>query len=286
MDELVPATVAEPPAEARDAWTKYRGYLGKLHTLVDRRAFWAREEREVVGYQGLRRGEISARRAYWRLLRRGVDPVAALREALGLLAGPIPELHSQEQFDAIWTDRQVRVIAATWAASPLTMRCAAPPVTSAISMLEDTAAEAAATLIQTHRRTDVKDSDRRQAARDHLLLVGAKVDPSAPRPEPCPIEITGKETIEELEILLMRAPFLIKDTNQARLIQEGILNKLAAEAPKKWGKRLTVENTGSIGLGAILLQMDERREAAIAEHQAKQAAIETTAKPLLSEDDE
>ncbi len=286
MDELAPAAAPAAPVDRRDAWTKFRSYLGTIRTLVDRRAFWAREEREIVGYQGLRRGEISARRTFWRLLRRGVDPVAALREALGLNVGPIPELHTLEQFDEIWTDREVRTIAARWAASARTQRCAAPPVTGAISMLEDTAPEMAAVLITTARNPAVKDADRRQAARDALILAGVKVDPSKPTFTPNPIVITGKETVEELEILLIRVPQEFKDTNQARLITEAILNTLAAKDPKKWGKRLTVENTGSIGLGAILVQMDERREAAIAEHRAKQGAIETTAKPLLSESDE
>lgn len=283
MSEL--PVVSPATADQRDSFDRYRSYLGKLRTLVDRRAFWVSADRELVAYENLRKGERRARRTFWRLLQRGMKPVDALWEAAGLCDGPIPELHkTEDEFRAVWTESAIHEAAERWKLSRLTQRCAAAPVRTAVTKLEEAGPDFADTLIEIARNKQAKDSDRRAASRDGLLLLGVKLqEPSAP--EASPFLLTGNETTKELEILLLRVAQKEPDTNRARLMTETIHRLLEAKDPQKWGKKLTVESNGGAGLAAILLEMDARRDAALADHKAKAAAIPTTAQAMLTEAD-
>lgn len=277
MAELpVPAELDAPPRT--DEHSRYRTFLGKKHTLQDRRRFWAAPERELVAYDEMRKGEQRARRRFWRLVQRGMDPVEALQESIGLIDGPIPEFQTKKQFNAYWTPERLKETADRWKTSRLTQRCAAAPVTTAITMLEDAAPEMAAVLIQTARDPKSKPNDKRQSARDALVLAGAKIDRSVPEKASSPIVLTGNETPEQLEAMLLRVAQAEPDPNRARLMSETIRALLKVKMPEKWGDKLEVKNTGVIGLAGILVDMDARRDAAIADRE-KSLAIETTAVP-------
>lgn len=272
MSELPVAPEAAPVVAElhRDAWTRYRTKLGK--TLLDRRRFWADPKRELVGFNELRGGEITSRRRFWRLFRkRGVPPHLAVWEALGLSDGPIPELEDQEAFRAYWTDAVLQEIAARWSTSRLTQQCAAEPVKTAIGKMEDAGPDFADTIITTARDPNAKDSDRIKAAKIGLEVLGIKIDPKARPPEVSPFLLTGNESPEQLEQMLLQIAQKEPDANRARLLSENIIRILEAKMPDVWGKRLRVENSGHVGLGMILAEMDAKRATAITAEPVREA---------------
>lgn len=106
-----------------DRWEKYRRRLGAAWkgqpgTLCDRRDWWASEEREqLVPWQDRSRAEKRARARFARLVKE-LAPHVAAAEALGVHDGPIPELHTREEFARRWSRERLESIAARWSAKP------------------------------------------------------------------------------------------------------------------------------------------------------------------------
>lgn len=176
---------------------KYLARVGKKKTLFDRRRLWASADRELVLWErpdgddstpSLSGGERAARRRFADLVTGGpktppVDPVTALRHALDLTGGNIPEYETREQFDAYWTDARLIEIANRWRESRFFRHLARAQVQAAHSKLGAAAEAAANTLVEIALNEKASTNARVKAAATILgsvgIIAGSKIEDSS-----------------------------------------------------------------------------------------------------------
>ena len=120
-DHLAPLTHIDPLDRYRN-YARVGGVVDRTKPPKDRRVDWAAEQRPLICDHEMTRGEIKARRRYWRRLsdrRYAANKPAAIAYALGLYHGPIPELQTRAQFERYWTLARLQRIADRWDLEPV-----------------------------------------------------------------------------------------------------------------------------------------------------------------------
>jgi hypothetical protein len=255
---------------ATDAWKRYRARAG----YGDRRPWWASEDRELCAYAELSKGEQRARGLFHALTHPAaqaepLEPEKALRQALGLDAGPIPDVQTQEAFDAYWSPDHVKSVAARWLASRLTRAYVPAEAHRARRRIEAAAPGAARVLIEIAHNPDVPAAARVRACTSIL-----------DRCKSMPAELGAAEMhelakalpddVKALERELAEIPTREKDLNRARLMIEVVRFRLKALAPEIYGDQLHLAVSHAPDLGQALAAarsraLPERRGAAIGE---------------------
>lgn len=156
---------------------KFLARVGKAKTLFDRRRLWASEPREFVGWDELSKGERRARHAFANLItgtptRPALDPIEAVREALGLTAGHIPEYETIESFEDYWTHARLVEISNRWRQSPYFRAYSQEQVKAAHTQLGAAAGLFADTLVKTCLNEKASTNARVRAAQVGLAAIG------------------------------------------------------------------------------------------------------------------
>ncbi len=151
---------------------KYLRFLGPKRTAQDRRRLWAREDREYKGWDGLSKGERRSRDRFARLTANGADPAEAVRDALGLKHGHIPQFETESDFTEFWTPDQLSEIANRWLRSPYFRRFSKSEIHAAQHSLAAAANVFAATLVDVATDEKAPKAARVKAAATGLALVG------------------------------------------------------------------------------------------------------------------
>lgn len=176
---------------------KYLVRLGRRKRPHDRRRTWASDARELVEWvknpqrpedPHLSKGERHARLRFADLLtgsptRPPVDPLTAIRDALDLNCGNIPEFENRESFDAYWSHDRLVEISNRWRESRFFRNLARAQVQAAHATLGAAASVAANTLVETCLNEKASTNARVKAAQTILgtvgIIAGSKIEDQA-----------------------------------------------------------------------------------------------------------
>ena len=243
-----------------DTHTKFRAYLGTRHVLQDRRGMWTNEDRELVGYADLSRGERKVRAVFWRLLARGWAPHEAVAEAIGVRAGPIPEYQTQEQFDKFWTKKRLVATAERWKTSHHCPHYAQSMVRNTQGNFLAALPDLGIQLLEIAHNKKTPPAVRINAIKLISEKCGAsfevRSDPRKSKLFELPeLNVDNAQLIEKrlLEIAASEP-----DVAKARLIVEQMRWLLSKSMPEKYGDKIDINVNHTLDLRAALSVADDR----------------------------
>lgn len=152
--------------------TKFMLLLGTQQVVQDIRKWWAREDREDVGWDRLSKAEKRLRNTFAFRVTTGMDPATAAREVLQLDVGPIPEYETKDGFDIFWSRNHLAEIAARWTASPYFRSYARRALERAHNMLAASAPMFAQVLVDAASDENAPRSSRVKASHIGIRLAG------------------------------------------------------------------------------------------------------------------
>lgn len=138
----------------------------------DRRQLWAREERELRGWDGLSGGEQRARDKFARLIADGTPKADALKAALGIDRGHLVEVETLEQFECYWAPDLIDTIADRWTGSAYFRTFASAAIRGAQNKAAAHADRFVQTLVDICNKPKASDSAKARAALGGLGIVG------------------------------------------------------------------------------------------------------------------
>lgn len=178
---------------------RYLRKIGKKQTPADRRRLWASEHREFVAWEQLSKGERRRRRQFARLIAQRKTPTEAIRIALGVDEGPVPEVEDQESFDKYWTNDLLAELSNQWLRSPYFRNYAKTQVRAAHNRMGAAAELAVDTLVEACTDPTASKAARVKAAQ--IILGGVGIVSGSEIAEDVGNE---KETLQEVARTALR----------------------------------------------------------------------------------